>query len=446
MAMSGLAEMASGLHNDADLDPLLDRVGDVSLVLIGEASHGTHDFYAWRAAITRRLITERGFCLVAVEGDWPDCYRVNCSVRGLPGAQDPADVLDGFDRWPTWLWANQDMVWFTRWLAEYNAERPPSQRVGFYGLDVYSLWDSLRETVGYLRRYEPQHVGSALEAIRCLEPYAEDPQAYARSTRLVPTGCEDPVVRLLSELRGRQADHNPADDVAEDFAGREARFNAQQNARVAAGAEAYYRAMVRGGPDSWNVRDNHMTDTLGRLVDHHGGGGPAKAVVWEHNTHVGDARATAMEDRGLVNVGQLVRQRYGPDRVVLVGFGTNRGTVVAADGWDEPSRVLNVPPARVGSVENALHASVQAGQLDPDALLVFPTDRPSLPDWLSQTYDHRAIGVVYDPTVERFGNYVPTRLGHRYDAFCWLDRTEALVPLHRSEPVTGEQETFPQGQ
>lgn len=282
---AGIKESALPLQDEADLDPLMDRIGDARYVLIGEASHGTHEYYAWRAALSRRLIRERGFSFVGVEGDWPDCYAVDRSVKHLPGApEDPEEVLHGFERWPTWMWANREVAAFTRWLREFNGSRPVEERVGFYGLDVYSLWDSLRETLGYLKKYHPGHVETALEAFRCFEPFVEDPQSYALSTRLVPSGCEAEVVELLGKVRASAA----IDDVPP----RDERFNAEQNALSAAGAESYYRAMVGGGSESWNVRDHHMVATLERLMDHHGG--DAKAIVWEHNTHIGDARWTDM--------------------------------------------------------------------------------------------------------------------------------------------------------
>ena len=429
-----MRRLAAPLRSDADLDPLLERVGDASYVLLGEASHGTHEFYAWRAAITRRLVEEKGFSFVGVEGDWPDCYRVSCSVVGAPGApEDPRDALAAFERWPTWMWANEDVVDFTRWLREHNAALPEQRRVGFYGLDVYSLWDSLYSTLDYLREHEPEHVDAALEALDCFGPYAEDPQAYARATRIVPTSCQDEVVSLLGDLLRR---------TSEDGTGsRDAQFDAEQNAAVVAGAEAYYRAMVTGGASSWNVRDRHMADTLDRLVTHHRArseGRPVKAVVWEHNTHVGDARFTDMVDAGLFNVGQLVREAHGEDDVVIVGFGTHSGTVTAADRWGGPTETMPLPKARMGSTEARLHRAVQ----QPAALFVFPDDQPG---WLRTAREHRAVGVVYHPQAERWGNYVPTVLGRRYDAFCWFDRTRALTPLHGVDAEAGELETWPHG-
>jgi erythromycin esterase-like protein len=405
------------LRTEADLDPLLDRIGDARIVAVGEASHGTHEYYAWRAALTRRLIEERGFDFVAVEGDWPDCHRVNRSVKLRPGADDdPRDALDAFDRWPTWMWANDDVVEFCRWLRALNAARPEERRVGFYGLDVYSLWDSMHALMGWLRENEPEHVGRATQAMRCFEPFGEDGAEYAFAGRFAPTSCEQAVVDLLHHLceeRGAaSADGDP-----------EARFSAEQNAAVVAGAERYYRAMVGGSAQSWNVRDVHMADTLDRLLGHAGG----KAVVWEHNTHVGDARATDMAAAGMVNVGQLLRERHGTDAVVLVGFGGYRGGVVAGEEWGGQMQRMPVPPGRAGSLEALLHQ-----EIGDDALIVVP--RGERPAWLDRRLDHRAIGVVYRPERERWGNYVPTVLAERYDAFLHLEVTTPLQPLHMERP------------
>jgi erythromycin esterase-like protein len=425
---------ARPLSSEADLDPLLERIGDARYVLIGEASHGTHEFYAWRAVLSRRLIEDKGFSFVAVEGDWPDCYAVHRSVTCAPEAPaDPREALRGFDRWPTWMWANDDVAGFTRWLRTINAHRDPGRRVGFYGLDVYSLWESLRAALDYLEEHHPQHVESALEAFRCLEPYAEDPQSYARAAQWVPDGCESEVLKLLKELRSSIADDGEGD--------RSGRFNAEQNARSAAGAEAYYRVMVKGGPDSWNVRDRHMVETLEELMKHHGP--DAKAIVWEHNTHIGDARWTDMADAGMVNVGQLVREAHKPEEVVLVGFGTHSGSVLAASRWGAPVRSMTLPAARKGSVERLLHEALGAGS---SALFVFDGREA---EWAADFGGHRAIGVVYHPHAERWGNYVPTVLNRRYDAFLWIDETTALAPLQEpSETGAGradELETWPSG-
>ncbi|GAA2600200.1 erythromycin esterase family protein [Actinomadura fulvescens] len=406
-----MREMALPLEEESDLDPLLDRIGDARCVLLGEASHGTHEYYAWRAALTRRLIAEHGFSFVAVEGDWPDCWEVNRSVTA--GDRDPRDVLDGYRRWPTWMWANQETVNFCRWLRGHNAGRPGG--AGFYGLDVYSLWESLRAIMDYLGAHRPEYLETARAAYRCFEPYDEDPQLYA----FAPDDCTDEVLAILNRLRRK-----PADDL-----------NVLQNAEVAAGADRYYRAMLGGGPRSWNIRDIHMADTLDRLLHFHGDG--SRAVVWAHNTHVGDARATTMADAGMVNLGQLVRDRHGRDQTVIVGFAGGTGEVVAASRWGDPMEIMPVPRPRPGSLEAGLSDD------SPEHALYIFSDRPDAP-WLTSTLGHRAIGVVYDPTRD-YRNYVPSRLGERYDALCWFRRTTALEPLHLEAARQGELETLPTG-
>ena len=408
-----VAAIARPLADEGDLDVLLDRIGDARVVLIGEASHGTHEYYTWRAALTRRLIAERGFSFVAVEGDWPDCERVDATVRGGPAV--PREALLGYERWPTWMWANEEVVDFTEWLREHNARTAAG--VGFHGLDVYSLWESLREILVWLREHDPGRVDAALAAYRCLEPYAEDANAYAWATRFVRATCEDPVVRMLTEMRGRE-------------------LAVWQNAEVVAGAESYYRAMVAGGSQSWNVRDRHMDATLARLLDHYG---PAsRAVVWAHNTHVGDAAATDQARRGEVTIGSLARERFGADRVVLIGFGSHRGTVVAGHDWGAPMATVPVPAARPGSIEDVLHAVAPQRAL----FLPPPGRRPGV---LADELPHRAIGVVYRPERDRWANYVPSVLGDRYDAFLWFDETTAVRPLHPYHVDTREPETYPSG-
>src|SRR5690349_2824826 len=369
-----VASLATALFDPGDLDELLDRAGPARVVLLGEASHGTHEFFTWRAALTRRLIEEHGFSFVAVEGDWPDCARVDRAVRHRPGEPaGPRQALLAYERWPTWMWANEEMSDFCGWLRGHNEAR--ERPVGFHGLDVYSLWESMREILIHLREHDPEQVPAALAAYRCFEPFGEDPQAYGWATHIVAATCENEVVDLLVRLR--------AGAVA-----REQEFAAWQNAEVVVGAEHYYRAMVHGGPRSWNVRDRHMDETLARLLTHYGPG--SKAVVWAHNTHVGDARATDQARRGENTLGELARDRYGADRVVLVGCGTHRGTVTAAGSWGAPMEEMAVPPARPGSLEDVLHETAPSR-----ALFVFPGgyQLPLLTDLIA----HRAIGVVFRP-------------------------------------------------
>jgi len=422
-------EMAHPLRDIEDLDPLLKRIGDARCVLLGEASHGTSEYYTWRAHISQRLIREKDVSFIAVEGDWPDCYEVNRYVKGYPNAGKSArEVLKAFDRWPTWMWANEEIVELAEWLRRHNDRLPEQEKAGFYGLDVYSLWESMEAVIKYLERVDPEAVEAARRAYKCFEPYGEDVREYARATAFVPTSCEDEVVEMLSELRSRLPEYR--DDP-------ESRFSAEQNALVVRGAERYYRAMVRGGSSSWNVRDRHMVETLERLMRHHGP--EAKAIVWEHNTHIGDARYTDMADVGMVNVGQLVREQRGVEDVVLVGFGSHRGSVIAGAEWGAPMESMPVPPARKGSWEDILHRTGEE-----DKLLVFAEAEDE--DRLLEPRAHRAIGVVYDPAYERFGNYVPTVLPRRYDAFMYIDQTQALHPLHIYRREDGEApETFPSG-
>jgi len=420
---------ARPLTGAGDLDPLLDRIGEARFVLLGEASHGTSEFYTLRAELSRRLILEHGFSFIAVEGDWPDCYRVNRYVKGMrDSGRDAESVLHAFERWPTWMWANREIVSLVDWLRRHNDRVSDARKVGFYGLDVYSLWDSMRAVMDYLTRLDPSLAAAARRADNCFEPYAEDVQEYARATALVPTSCEDEAVSVLRALRAN------ATNFRED--GREGYFDAEQNALVAHNAERYYRTMVRGGPASWNVRDNHMVETLDRLVEHHGP--TTKAIVWEHNTHIGDARFTDMARAGMVNVGQLVRESRGNDDTVLVGFGTHRGTVIAADEWGAPMERMRVPPARNDSFEHAVHNAAMG-----DALFLFDGEDSPV---LDRPISHRAIGVVYDPDHERWGNYVPTIISRRYDAFLYVDETRAVDPLHMPIRVGGDEpETFPSG-
>lgn len=427
-AEAEIEALATSLETPDDLSGLVERLGASDLVCIGEASHGTHEYYWWRAELSKRLIAEQGFTWIGVEGDWPDCWRINRWVRGEEHQEfDAWKLLAGFERWPTWMWANEEVAEFLSWLRAWNLSRPTSERVGFYGLDVYSLWDSLRVVIDWLTENAPDAVDDAHQAWRCFDLYAEDPQRYAWATRLVPRSCENDVVGLLVEVR-RRALATPEGD--------ESAFNALQNAEVAAGAERYYRTMVRGDRESWNVRDTHMVDTIDRLGAHLGP--EAKALIWEHNTHVGDARGTDMAKAGMMNVGQLLRERHGLKRVALVGMASYAGTVIAASAWGETEQTMEVPSAAAGSHEELLHRTLQH-----PAVLDF-TDGRSGP-WLGTRRGHRAIGVVFNSARE-INNYVPTVMGARYDALLWFEHASALVPLHHERaPEEPEYETGPTG-
>jgi erythromycin esterase len=440
--LEGVEELAEAcrriaypLNRPDDLDILLERIGDARIVMLGEASHGTSEYYVWRYWLSRRLIQEKGFSFIAVEGDWPDCYQVNRYVKGYPDSGESGrDVLHAFDRWPTWMWANWEMVALTEWLRAQNESRAEEQKVGFYGLDVYSLWDSLNAVLGYLEQRDGSALEAARRAFRCFEPYQEDVQEYARATLgFVPASCKTEVIQMLSALR-REISSAQQD-------GREAYFVAEQNALVVQNAERYYRTMVHGGGASWNIRDSHMMETLDRLLRFHGR--ESKAIVWEHNTHIGDARATDMAQAGMVNIGQMAREQRGRDGVVLVGFGSRQGSVIAGDAWGAPMEKMPVPQARSGSWEDVLH---RAGPDDKMLLLTdFAEEKTGAHvNALMEPRGHRAIGVVYNPEYEQWSNYVPTVLPLRYDAFLYLDATHALHPLHITPRADAEPpDTYP---
>ena len=428
---SALTQWAQPLSGqESDYDDLVDLIGDARVVMLGEASHGTHEFYAVRAEITRRLIARHDFNFVAIEGDWPDAYRVDRWVKG--GGGGAREALAGFERFPTWMWRNVPVERFVRWLRAHNDARDTSDaRVGFYGLDVYSLHTSMGAVVRYLRRVDPQAAEAAARHYACLSPFKDDTSAYAWQVHLTDRSCEEEVLRVMLELRARRAAYVEAE-------GEEAAFDAEINALASANAERYYRLMVRGGAVTWNLRDRHMVAVLERLLQKHGP--RSKAIVWEHNSHIGDFRATHEGEGGYLNVGQLVRERFGP-AAIAVGFGTHRGTVTAATAWDEPPRYMRVPPAQPRSYEDTF------GALGHKAFYL-PLARIGAHDlagaWLRETRGERAIGVVYDPLRERSGNYVPTRLADRYDAYLFFDTTLAVEPLDPGAHAPGL-EAYPTG-
>jgi erythromycin esterase-like protein len=416
------------LRDIGDLDALIEKIENKTIVMLGEASHGTSEYYTWRARISKRLIVERGFRFIAVEGDWPDCYELNRYVKGWSEAWSARQALQNFERWPTWMWANWEIVALAEWLRDYNRERPDDEMVGFYGLDVYSLWESLEAVYGHLKEFHPEKLEQAMEAISCFEPFNREGQSYAWHTRLAPEDCSDEVVELLRSLRSAPARY-PEDP--------EAHFNAEQNAHVTVNAERYYRAMVRADNESWNVRDTHMMDTLDRLLDFHGPA--AKGIVWEHNTHIGDARFTDMAEAGMVNIGQLAREQYSDGQVCLVGFGSYQGTVIAGRSWGAPMEVMQVPAGQRGSWEALLHAA------SPENQLLLMDDFRDVEE-AQDMRGHRAIGVVYKPEHEMFGNYVPSDLRRRYDVFLYIDQTHALHPLHlESHSGPEPPDTYPWG-
>jgi erythromycin esterase-like protein len=429
---------ATRLTGDAsDVDPLLERVGDAHVVLIGEPTHGTRECYEFRAELTKRLLQKRDFRLVAVEADWPDAYRANRWVQGDGDDETVDEALGDFERFPRWMWRNRTVADFLGWLREFNDARPRESRAGFYGLDVYSLRRSMRRVIDYLEEVDPEAAERARQRYACFDHDAEDPRQYGVSTVRGLGSCEDEVVEQLVELQRKAGDYLERDGLV----AREAQFVAEQNAVVATNAEAYYRSMFERDTHSWNVRDRHMAETLERLLEHYMSvRAPAKAVVWAHNSHLGDCRATDMSARGEINLGQLVRERFG-DESVSIGMTTHRGTVSAAPDWEEPVARMTLRRAREDSYEGLFH------EVD-HPYFVLPLDVPDVAHALDDRVYERAVGVVYRPETELASHYVKARLASQFDAVVHLDRTRAVEPLDPSELWhAGEDlpETYPSG-
>lgn len=397
--------------NDHGLDKIIAAIGNAKIVMIGEASHGTSEFYSIRAELSKRLINEKNFNIIAVEGDWPSAQAANRYVKGYGNGNTTARnvLINSFDRWPTWMWANEEVEQFTEWLKQKNASL--DKKVGFYGIDLYSLFESIDEVLNFLSK-NPQYkvdLEHAKKAFTCFEPYNRMPEHYALSTAHFSDECINEVSSLLTSLRKNEERYS--DQHEEDL-------NLIMNALVAKNAEAYYREMMKDAI-SWNTRDRHMVEAINELLKYHGE--DAKIIIWEHNTHIGDASETSMKEDGMINVGQLIREQYGKENTFAVGFGTFYGTVIAADRWGDPYKVIDVPPSKLRTWEGQLHAASKE-----DKILIFNEENRDLfNDWIG----HRAIGVVYDPEFEVYGNYVPSRVGSRYDAFIYIEHTNALRPL-----------------
>ncbi|MGG3892169.1 erythromycin esterase family protein [Metabacillus fastidiosus] len=410
-----IKDHAVPLYEADDLNILLKEINDQKYVLLGESSHGTAEFYNIRSEISKKLITEKGFTFLAVEGDWPSCRQVNRYIKGWDDKNKSArDVLASFNRWPTWMWANEEMADFIEWLKTYNEGQPEDKKVGFYGIDVYSLWESLDEILNYFRKTNSPHTEAAQKAFACFEPFNRKAEKYAASASFYSEGCHDEVIELLTKIQLHKTNESDSEENS---------LNIEVNALITANAESYYRTMIIDDNASWNIRDRHMAEVLNKINEFYHN--KAKGIVWEHNTHVGDARATDMENEGLVNVGQLLREREGEENIFIVGFGTNRGTVIAADNWGAKPEKIVMPQAEAGSWENILY---QAGP--GNKLLIFNRDNKHL---FHNTVRHRAIGVVYHPAHEHYGNYVASRISERYNAFIYVHDTHALHPLETEQ-------------
>jgi len=402
-----------------------DRFGDARIVLLGEATHGTSEFYSARAAITRRLINHHGFNLVAVEADWPDAAQIDAYVRHHAPRPRRGDT---FVRFPTWMWRNAEVLAFADWMRGHNEVLPAHARASFHGLDVYSLSESIHAVLAYLDRVDPQAAADARRRYGCLMPWQDEPAHYGRAVvHGHRDSCEDAVVAQLGSLLDRRLAYLRED--GEEW------FDAYQNARIVRAAERYYRAMYKSSIESWNLRDRHMFDTLQALMAHKGDG--AKAVVWAHNSHVGNAAATAMGWQGEFNIGELCRTAYG-DEAVAIGFGTDTGTVAAASDWGADMQIKTVRPARTDSYEHAFRQTGIARSL---------TDwrhKPELADLLREPKLERAIGVIYRPETERTSHYFEAVLSEQFDAYAWFEQTKAVTPLGHERPH-GAPETWPFG-
>jgi protein-L-isoaspartate(D-aspartate) O-methyltransferase len=429
MLIRNLADAAESFTSieAVDLNPLIERIGSARIVLLGEATHGTSEFYRMRERITRDLIIKKGFGFVAIEADWPDAARVDHYVRHF---QYPPSEWTAFARFPTWMWRNTEVRDFVSWLRKHNGTVDRNKRVAFHGLDLYSLYDSIRSVLNYLDEVDPQSAKVARERYGCLTPWQRDPATYGHAalSGAYPT-CESDVVRTLTDLLAKRRAY--AEHDGERF------LDAEQNARLVANAERYYRIMYYGSRASWNLRDSHMFETLKNLLAFHGTA--SKAVVWAHNSHIGNAGATEMAARGEHNIGQLCRKEFG-EQAYLIGFGTHSGTVAAASNWDGPMEVKTVQPALAQSYELLCHATGLA------RFMLNLRGRGDLigPKGLGKPRLERAIGVIYRPETERASHYFEANLPQQFDEYVWFDDTHAVTPLDTTE-IEGLPDTYPFG-
>ncbi len=412
--VAAILEMAEPLYvrDGRGLDALVEKAAQCQIVLLGEASHGTHEFYALRQQISRRLISEHGFGMIAAEADWPDSARLDDFVRGR--GTRPAPLGGVFGRFPRWMWRNAEFRDFLDWLRTHNASRPPQEGCSFHGLDLYSLNSSIHEIISFLDNRDPALGLLARARYGCILPFADEPQDYGHAVLMRQhRDCEGEVAAMLADLLRRQI--NSAMEEGREF------FDAQQNARIIRNAERYYRAIFRGSVESWNVRDRHMFETLLELLDMRGP--QTRSIVWAHNTHVGDASATQMGGLGEVNIGQLVQEHF-VHRAFSVGFGTHTGTVTAAHDWGETPRVMPVRPSIEGSYERLMNETgLPAFTLD------LRDGGPNLRGALSGRQLERAIGVIYRPETERLSHYFTAELSRQFDAYVWVAETHAVSAL-----------------
>lgn len=423
----------SFLSPDNDLRPLITTVKDKKIVMLGGAGHGTKEFYEWRSVISKDLILNHGFNFISVEGDWPSCQKVNQFIQNKNDKNKDVlenKILSHFTRWPTWMWANDEISELVGWLKNNNNEK--DKTAGFYGLDVYSLYDSIDEVINLLQSVDSELATKIKSYYSCFDFYSKNEKAYARSLLKRPIGCKREVHLALSETLQYSKEHG--------YEKNEVFFNAIMNAQVVCSSERYYRAMMLGEEESWNVRDHHMMETLNQLLNHYGK--DSKGIVWAHNNHVGDYRATDMIKNKKINLGGLARETLGSENVALIGFSTYSGTITASSSWDGPIQVLEVPKAIDESVEAEFHNAIpKIGSSDYYVLLNDVSDFSPLNEIRGQ----RSLGVVYQPASEYRGNYIPTILSKCYDAFFFIDQTKALSHHDVKVDVKKIPETYPHG-
>lgn len=421
MVIKELSHMAQPINSEKSFTPLLHKLSQKRVVMLGEATHGTEEFYELRKVLSKHLIEDYGFNFIAVEGDWPDCYRLNQYAQ-LRADGSARSIMQEFKRWPTWMWANEQTANMVEWLR--------GRGVGFYGLDVYSPYESLELVKAYAKKLDPELENEILTRYSCFDFCERNEIEYSKTLIKWPEGCEKDIVKNLREILRIRLEETKLHDHE--------LFEIQQNAKIIRNAEKYYRSMMLGGPESWNIRDEHMIDTLDSLLHYHGEG--SKAIVWAHNTHIGDYHATDMATGGYVNIGGLARERYGIENVALVGFGTYGGEVLAGRAWHAPGEAMKLPTAKRDSYEDYFHQV--AINLHASQLYVLMNAE----SWLSQPKGHRAVGVVYQTIFENQGrNYVPTDLAHRYDAFVFADKTTALKAIPTTDNKKFLPETWPVG-
>lgn len=414
-----LKKSAQSLQNAADLDALIETAAQKKAALLGEASHGTHEFYHWRDQISRRLITEAGYSFIAVEGDWSAILHLDRYVRDLPGAAESArEALLKIDRWPLWMWANAEVAEMGEWLRAHNRERTDNHKVGIHGIDIYGMWDSLSEIQEFYREHFPEKAGEVQGHYEILNNFSGDNQSYVQHVYRLRPSAEEGAAKIADKLRNRYAEASDPEKAT--------LFKMRQHAKVVKYGERHLREMTRTGAHSWNARASHFEKTLHRLLEHYGP--ESKGIIWAHNTHIGDARATSMGRSGQVNIGQLARERHGAENVLAVGFGTATGRVLAGSQWEGPRQSMQIPTPTANSLESIMQEIAQQKE---SAALWWQFDRDQS-EVRNQIIPHRAIGVVYNPAQEHRGNFVPTRLGQRYDAFIFFQQTTTLKPLHAS--------------